>query len=87
VSEERPGLEPEKALEPLPVPMPRILEVGLGIWVVALLVTSLMPALHEGPRFWWPWCCVAGLALGLIGYAYVRRGRGNAADAVRREQP
>ena len=48
---------------------------------MALLVVVLVPALHEGDRSWWPWCCVAGFALGLAGYAYVRRGRGNAAEA------
>jgi hypothetical protein len=68
-------------LEPLPVPMARIIEVGLGLWLVALAVVVLVPALHEGERSWWPWCCVAGFALGLVGYAYVRRGRGNAAEA------
>lgn len=68
-------------LEPLPVPMARIIEVGLGLWLVALVVVVLAPALHEGDRSWWPWCCVAGFALGLVGYAYVRRGRGNAAEA------
>ena len=68
-------------LRPVAVPMTRIVEVGLGLWVVALVVTLVVPTLHEGPRSWWPWCCVAGLLLGLAGYAYVRRGRGNAAEA------
>lgn len=68
-------------LKPLPVPMTRIVEVGLGLWVVALAVVLAVPPLHEGPRSWWPWCCVAGLVLGLMGYAYLRRGRGNAAEA------
>jgi hypothetical protein len=65
----------------LPVPMALVLEIGLALWVVALALTLLIPALHEGDRSWWPWCCVAGLGLGLLGYAYVRRGRGNAAEA------
>ena len=68
-------------LRPVAVPMTRIIEVGLGVWVLALVVTLVVPTLHEGPRSWWPWCCVAGLLLGLAGYAYVRRGRGNAAEA------
>lgn len=70
----------QEELQPLRLPMPRIVEVGLGLWLVALVLSVTVPALHEGPRSWWPWCCVAGLALGLVGYAYVRRGRGNAAD-------
>jgi hypothetical protein len=68
-------------LRPVAVSMTRIIELGLGLWVVALAVTLVVPALHEGPRSWWPWCCGAGLLLGLVGYAYVRRGRGNAAEA------
>jgi hypothetical protein len=79
---ERPVERPvEPPLEPLPVPMARIVEVGTGLWAVALALVLLVPALHDGERSWWPWCCVAGLVLGLAGYAYVRRGRGNAAEA------
>ncbi len=63
------------------VPMTRIVAIGIGVWAVALVVTLAVPALHEGTRSWWPWCCVAGLLLGLAGSAYVRRGRGNAAEA------
>ena len=70
-----------EALEVLQVPTQRIIEIGLALWVVALLVTLLVPALHEGERSWWPWACVAGLVLGAVGLLYVRRGRGNAHDA------
>lgn len=73
---------PGPPIAPLHVPMLRIVEVGLGVWVLALLVTLMVPALHEGDRSWWPWTCVAGLVLGSIGWAYVRRGRGNARDAA-----
>lgn len=73
---------PTPPIAPLHVPMLRIVEVGLGVWVLALLVTLVVPALHEGDRSWWPWTCVAGLVLGSIGWAYVRRGRGNARDAA-----
>ncbi|MEP6649311.1 MAG: DUF2530 domain-containing protein [Lapillicoccus sp.] len=72
---------PAGELRPVAVPMTRIIEVGLGLWAVALVVVLVVPTLHEGSRTWWPWCCVAGLVLGLAGYAYVRRGRGNAAEA------
>jgi hypothetical protein len=46
-----------------------------------LVVTLVAPGLHTGERAWWPWCAVAGLVLGGIGHAYLRRGRGNAAGA------
>ena len=72
--------EPE-VLEALQVPTQRIIAIGLGLWLVALLVTLVVPALHEGDRSWWPWACVAGFVLGSIGFLYVRRGRGNAHDA------
>ncbi|MBC9822212.1 DUF2530 domain-containing protein [Terrabacter sp. MAHUQ-38] len=62
--------------------MLRIVEVGIALWVVALVITLAVPALHEGGRDWWPWACVAGVLLGGMGWAYVRRGRGNARDAA-----
>ncbi|MDT0213177.1 DUF2530 domain-containing protein [Rothia sp. ARF10] len=72
------GVEVLRAMQ---VPTQRIIAIGLALWAIALVVTLLVPALHEGERSWWPWCCVAGLVLGSIGFAYVRRGRGNAHDA------
>jgi hypothetical protein len=69
-------------IEPLHVPMLRIVEVGIALWVVALVVTLVVPSLHQDGRDWWPWACVAGIVLGGIGWAYVRRGRGNARDAA-----
>jgi len=69
-------------IAPLPVPMLRIIEVGLAAWVVALVVILAVPALHEGDRDWWPWTCVAGFVLGVIGWVYVWRGRCNASDAA-----
>lgn len=68
-------------LGPLPVTTSRVVLIGIGLWLLALVVTLLVPALRTGDRSWWPWACVAGAALGLVGYAYVRRGRGNASDA------
>ena len=59
----------------------RIVVAGLVAWAVALVVTLVVPALHTGERSWWPWTCVAGLVLGLVGLAYILRGRGNAAGA------
>lgn len=74
--------DPTRVLPPVP-PMPvssqGIVRLGLGCWVVALVVTLVVPGLHSGARDYWPWACVAGLVLGSLGYAYVARGRGNAA--------
>lgn len=67
--------------QPLPWRTTRVVLWGIGLWALALVVTLAVPALHTGDRSWWPWCCVAGIVLGLLGYSYVRRGRGNASDA------
>jgi len=67
--------------QPLKVRTTRVVEIGIAIWALALVVTLVVPALHTGSRHWWPWTCVAGVVLGFIGWSYVRRGRGNAADA------
>ncbi len=76
---------PQRATRPevgaLTLPMLLIVEWGLAAWAVALALTLLVPALHEPPRAWWPWCCFAGVVLGAIGWLYLRRGRGNAAEA------
>jgi hypothetical protein len=59
----------------------RVVLWGIGAWAVALVVTLVVPGLHTGSRDWWPWACVAGIVLGFLGFSYVRRGRGNAAEA------
>ncbi len=59
----------------------RIALVGTVLWVIALGLTLILPALHTGDRSWWPWTCVSGIGLGLFAYTYVRRGRGNASGA------
>ena len=65
--------EPREPLRALAVPMRRIVEFGLLGWALALVVILAVPALHAGERDWWPWCAVAGLVLGGIGYAVWRR--------------
>ncbi|MDN5789536.1 MAG: DUF2530 domain-containing protein [Micrococcales bacterium] len=79
--EPTPAPVPDAVVTPVHVPMLKIVEVGIVAWVVALIATLAIPALHQAPRDWWPWCCVAGILLGGIGWIYLRRGRGNAADA------
>jgi hypothetical protein len=75
--------EPEAPLTPASVDTVRIVLVGIAAWVVALVVVLVVPALHTGERDWWPWTCVSGIGLGLVGLAYLLRGRGNAAGARR----
>lgn len=74
-------LQPIQPLEPIQVDSVRIVLAGLVGWAVALVVVLVVPALHTGDRSWWPWACVTGLVLGLVGLAYLLRGRGNAAGA------
>jgi hypothetical protein len=66
-------------LQPMPVDLPRLVLTGTLIWVVALVVTLVVPTLHHGDRSWWPWTAVSGALLGAAGLAYLHRGRGNAA--------
>lgn len=64
---------------PLPVRTATVIKVGVAVWALALALTLAVPGLRTGERDWWPWACVAGITLGVVGYLYVRRGRGNAA--------
>ncbi len=71
------------ALAPMRVDTVRIIVAGTAAWAVALVVTLAVPALRTGSRGWWPWACASGVLLGLIGLAYVARGRGSAVSARR----
>jgi hypothetical protein len=84
MSESPRGFEgtPDEELQPLAVSSLRTVLWGQLGWVVTLVVLLAVPALHEGPRDWWPWVPVAGLAIGSLGYVYLRRGRGNAEGAT-----
>jgi len=75
------GPDPAQELQPLAVSTARVVVWGELAWVVALVVILAVPSLHQGERDWWPWVPVGGIVLGLIGFSYVRRGRGNAAGA------
>jgi hypothetical protein len=66
-------------VEPLSVPARPIVAAGIGLWLVALVVTLVVPALHTGDRSWWPWTCVTGAVLGAFAWWYVGRGHDNAA--------
>lgn len=73
--------------EPIAVDTIKVIEIGIALWVVALGVIMLVPALHLGDRHWWPWACVSGIVGGGLALWYVRRGRGNAAAALRSRTP
>ncbi len=66
---------------PLASDTARILGIGMSLWAVALVISLLVPALHEGDRSWWPWTCVMAISGGGLALAYVLRGRGNAEGA------
>ena len=73
----------ELDLAPASASITRIVAWGMAIWAVALVACLVIPALREGPRGYWPWTALCGCALGALGTAYLRRGRGNARDATR----
>ena len=54
---------------------------GILAWLVAQAVVLAVPALRAGERAWWVWVPTAAVLLGGLGYAYLRRGKGNAAEA------
>lgn len=74
---------PESEIQPPDVTLRTITLVGWGLiaWTIVLAVLLLVPSLRSDERSWWVWVPVAGLALGALGYGYLRRGRGNAAQA------
>jgi fatty acid desaturase len=50
--------------------------VGIGLWVVALILTLLFHAwLADADRSWWTWTTLAGIAGGLLGLVYLSRRR------------
>lgn len=80
--------EPASARDLPPIEVPeaslrtiRVVDAGMVLWALALVVILAVPSLREGDRDWWVWIPVAALGLGVIGHAYLARGRGNAADA------
>lgn len=73
-------MSPEEP-QPLASDAARMLEIGIALWGIALVVSLLVPGLHQGDKAWWPWTCAAGMAGGILALLYIRRGRGNAEGA------
>lgn len=67
-------------LEPLSLSSARVALWGTIAWALALALTLVVPSLHSGARDWWPWTCVTGIVLGVLGYGHIRRGH-DASDA------
>ena len=72
--------------EPMAVDVARVLKIGIALWSVVLVVSLLVPAMHQGDRHWWPWACLAGMVGGSLALLYVRRGRGNAPTSSTRRR-
>jgi FtsH-binding integral membrane protein len=54
--------------------------IGIALWAVALVVTLVLrDRLIAAGNGWWTWTTLAGIALGFVGLAYVRR-QGRTAD-------
>ena len=69
-SERRPDPEPVKTDDR------KAMLVGLGLWLVALVILLLLLGpLTTAGLDWWLWCCVAGLALGILGLVVTHRSR------------
>jgi LPXTG-motif cell wall-anchored protein len=50
--------------------------VGIGLWVVALVLTLVFhEQLADAGRTWWTWTALSGIAGGLLGLVYLRRRR------------
>ena len=70
-SERRPDPEPVRA------DARKALAIGSVAWLVALAGAVLVGALSGQAPAWWFWCSAIGLALGVLGLAWVQWRRGS----------
>lgn len=63
---------------PVRVDTKKVLLSGIACWAVAFVVTWIVPALHTGDKWDWPWIALTGFVLGFFAWAYLAAGRGNA---------
>jgi hypothetical protein len=57
---------------PVAVDLGRVMLVGTGVWVVALVVAVVL-ALTDGASWMPAWVCATGAVLGLLGTRWARR--------------
>ncbi|MFL6071439.1 MAG: DUF2530 domain-containing protein [Actinomycetes bacterium] len=73
--------EEPRQVAPLDVDAVRTVQIGTGLWAVALVVTLLLrDELRDDGRVWWIWTCVAGVLLGLVGVVITTRRRARLAQ-------
>lgn len=63
--------------EPLDVDGSRTVGIGVALWALAgvVLLVVYRDELDADGNQWWLWTCLAGVGLGLLGWAYCRRRR------------
>jgi hypothetical protein len=63
-----------RELKPMEVDLGRIVLMGTALYaVVAVILLPLQSSLNHDGHGRWPWIAVSGVALGLLGYVFVRR--------------
>jgi heme A synthase len=70
--------KPERKPDPPPLQTNdvRAVAVGIGLWVVLLIVLAFLhPTLQRHHTTWWYGVCVAGIVLGMLGLWQVSRRR------------
>lgn len=82
---EQPPTGGTRQLEPMEVDLGRIVLIGTVLYaIVAVILLPMQNALRHDGHERWPWIAVSGVALGLLGYVYVkRRDRAIARDGSR----
>ena len=65
--------------EAVPTDDRRVVTLGTGVWIVALVVCLVdYRRLVAGGDGWWVWVCVAGIGLGALGLVHLNRRRARA---------